>query len=80
MKVKEYLKELQDLVNEDPSLLEVDMIVQEDDEGNGYHPIKYAPDIVFVEKGYAHFIEDVYSEDDEYVEEDHDSYVKVVLI
>lgn len=43
MKLKEFLENIQRMVKEDPSLLELDVITSKDAEGNGYEEVYYSP-------------------------------------
>ena len=43
MKLKEWYKDLQDMIKERPEILEWDLITSKDDEGNGYNYVHYGP-------------------------------------
>ena len=43
MKLKEYLKELNRMVEENPAILEYTVIYSSDDEGNSYAGVYYTP-------------------------------------
>ena len=43
MKLKEYLKYLNEFVNNDPDTLEMEIIYSSDDEGNSYHKVINLP-------------------------------------
>jgi hypothetical protein len=45
MKLKQYLKQLNDLAKKHPEALEMDVVYSKDDEGNGFQHIYYAPNI-----------------------------------
>ena len=55
MKLKEFLNNIQKMVKEDPSLLELDVITAKDSEGNGFEEVHYTPSPgVFTE--YSEFV------------------------
>lgn len=41
MKLKEFLKNINEMVEEDPTILEYDVVTCKDDEGNGYNIVFY---------------------------------------
>jgi hypothetical protein len=43
MKLKDYLKQLQDMTRNIPESLEMEVYTSRDDEGNGYNPVYYSP-------------------------------------
>lgn len=43
MKLKEYLKEINKLVEKNPDLLEREIVYSKDDESNGYQKVLYTP-------------------------------------
>lgn len=43
MKLKDYLKHLQELVEEHPEMLEYDVVYSSDDEGNDFKEVIYLP-------------------------------------
>lgn len=43
MKLKDYLKQLNDLVKENPEILTMEVITSKDDEGNGFNKVHYSP-------------------------------------
>lgn len=45
MKLKNYIKNLQQLVEENPKYNEIDVIFAKDDEGNGFGHIGFAPSL-----------------------------------
>lgn len=45
MKLKEYIDNLNQLVNERPELLELDVIYAKDEEGNGFEELYYGPTV-----------------------------------
>lgn len=45
MKLKEYLEELQNMINDNPEILEYDLIYSSDDEGNSFDMISFGPSI-----------------------------------
>ena len=51
MKLKEYIKSLNALVEENPERLEFEVIYSADDEGNHYFPVIYEPTIGFHQGG-----------------------------
>ena len=69
MLLKEYLEALNKLVKKDKSLLDLEIITADDDEGNGYKFLNYTPDVRYIEKDSGYYIDGVYEscdiEDDE---------------
>ena len=63
MLLKDYVKGLVDLLNDDPEYGELEVWTYSDDAGNSILPMYEGSDSAFVEK-------DVYSETDEYVQSD----------
>ena len=63
MLLKDYVKGLTKLLNDDPEYGELEVWTYSDDEGNSILPMQKGSDSAFVEK-------DVYSETDEYVHSD----------
>lgn len=45
MKLKEYLDHLNNLVKENPKILDFDVVYSSDDEGNYYGMVHYAPSV-----------------------------------
>lgn len=45
MKLKEFIKNLNDLAKENPKALDYDVVTSIDDEGNGYNLVYFAPQI-----------------------------------
>lgn len=64
MLLKDYVKGLVDLLNDDPDYGELEVWTYSDDEGNTILPMYEGSDSAFVEKG-------VHRETDEYVPSDH---------
>lgn len=70
MKLKDYIKSLQEIVEQNPDYSELDVIYAKDDEGNGYQHVGYGPSIgVNSEEGkyYAEF--ENYDEDEHELDE-----------
>ena len=45
MKLKEFLENINTMVKNDPSLLELEVITSDDDEGNGFTNVYYPPGV-----------------------------------
>ena len=60
MLLKEYLEALNKLVKKDKSLLDLEIITADDDEGNGYKFLNYIPDVRYIEKDSGYYIDGVY--------------------
>ena len=45
MKLKDFLENISKMVEENPSILELDVVYARDPEGNGYHPLHYTPSL-----------------------------------
>lgn len=45
MKLKEFLKNIEEMVKQDKSLLELDVIYSKDDEGNGFQEVGMEPSL-----------------------------------
>ena len=45
MKLKEYLESINELVKNNPSLLELDVVYASDDEGNNYDFVAFTPSV-----------------------------------
>lgn len=43
MTVKEYLEKLQEVINQDPSVLDLPVVYSKDDEGNQFNLVQYNP-------------------------------------
>jgi len=43
MKLKEWLEELNELVDHNPNMLEMDIVTSSDDEGNSFNTVQYTP-------------------------------------
>ena len=63
MTLNEYIKELQELAK-DKKLANAELIVREDDEGNGYRKYDGYAVPVFIEADSRYYIESVYDEDE----------------
>ena len=63
MTLNEYIKELQELAK-DKKLANAELIVREDDEGNGYRQYDGYAVPVFIEADSDYYIESVYNEDE----------------
>ena len=76
MLLKDYVKSLTKLLNDDPEYGELEVWTYSDDEGNSILPMFAGSNSAFVEK-------DVYSETDEYVQsdelKDHLEYLEITL-
>lgn len=46
MKLKQYIKNLNEMVEANPSALEMTVVYSVDDEGNDYDTVKYAPSLM----------------------------------
>ena len=75
MTLREYINNLNELVNENPETLDCDVVYARDDEGNGYQKIWSTPSIFYWLDG------EIYSEEDfESRREDEEGAEKVVVI
>jgi hypothetical protein len=45
MKLKEYVKNLNDLLEQMPETADFDVVTSRDDEGNGYNIVHYSPSV-----------------------------------
>lgn len=45
MNLRKYLEELATLVEQDPRLLDLQLVASADDEGNSYNPVYYTPTV-----------------------------------
>jgi len=45
MKLKEYLEELNKIIEQNPEALEMEVIYAKDDEGNGYQKVNFSPSL-----------------------------------
>lgn len=45
MKLKEYIESLNQMVKDDPSILEYDVVYSSDDEGNSYEFVAFTPSV-----------------------------------
>ena len=78
MTLNEYIKELQALAK-DKKLANAELIVSEDDEGNGYRKFGGSPYPVWIDLDSGYYIESVYYED-EIDKVDEPYYKRVILI
>ena len=56
MNLKEYIKGLQDIAEQYPSLLDVPVAYSSDDKRSSFHPVHNSPTLVLVENNTAHDI------------------------
>ena len=68
MKLKEFLENLNELVKENPQVLEYEVIYAKDDEGNGFSEIVYTPSVGFLDDD-SEFTDEVSEDWDELEEE-----------
>jgi len=79
MTLKDYYTTLTKMIEEDPSILDCEIIYAKDDEGDAYHSVNWYPSVMYTDRvGYEL---DARSETDlveegEYV----DDYIKVICI
>ena len=78
MTLNEYIKELQTLAK-DKKLANAELIVSEDDEGNGYRKFSGSPQPVWIDLDSGYYIESVHYED-EMDKVDEPYYKRVILI
>ena len=45
MKLKDFLDNINKMVEENPSILDLDVVYARDPEGNGFYPVYYTPSI-----------------------------------
>lgn len=57
MKLREYLEELNTMVQERPEILDYELVYSSDDEGNYYHKIFYTPGIGYFSEDYVYYEE-----------------------
>lgn len=50
MLLKDYVENLNKLIRKHPEAKELEVITSRDDEGNGYNPVHFPPDIVHFNK------------------------------
>ena len=62
MKLTEYIKGLNELLAENPEAGELEVFTAIDDEGNGYNPVYYAPQIGVIDCGSLIPIDDIEDE------------------
>lgn len=75
MKLHEYIKGLTDFVEENPEYADLEVYSARDPEGNGYYHCYWGPGARFSPDAGEHYIESVYSEEDEeYMLEMDDDY------
>lgn len=78
MTLNNYIKYLQKLAKS-KVLANSELIVREDDEGNGYRQFSGLPSPVWIDKDDGYYIESVYY-DDELNDVDSEQYKRVILI
>ena len=66
MKLKEFLNNIQEMVKEDPSLLEKNVIFAKDDEGNGFEEVYYGPSIGVLTEDFEYVPSDSKDFEEEY--------------
>lgn len=76
MKLKEYLKNLNEQVAKDPSLLELDLIYSSDDEGNHFNRVYFTASVGFCD---GEDFRDMESIEETFSKLDKD-YVKVICL
>ena len=59
MKLKEYIKNLNDLIESRPETAEFDVVTSKDDEGNGYNLVQYTPSVGNYDKEDRDFTQEV---------------------
>jgi len=62
MKLKDFIENLQEMVKENPKLLEFNVIAAKDAEGNGYEDVYYAPTLGVYDADGEFFTEDYYED------------------
>lgn len=62
MKLKDYIKELQSLIDGDPSLSECEIVYAVDDEGNSYKYVGFTPSVIYGSDSTGSYI-DTYDEE-----------------
>ena len=50
MKLKDYIKDLNELIELQPEALEMDVITAKDDEGNGFSMVNFTPETGYFEE------------------------------
>lgn len=75
MKLKEYLKQLNEMIEDDPSILELEVYAASDDEGNSYNRVSWSPSIYYQHKQDK---DSMYSELDE--SDEIDDFNKVLIL
>lgn len=73
MKLKEFLENIQEMIKEDPSLLELDVITSKDAEGNGYEEVYWSPSPGVYDSDENEFVpsnSEDFEEEHEYTKED----------
>lgn len=65
MKLKEYIKNLQDIVENNPEYLELQVITAKDEEGNGYDKVYFEPSLGNLNDGDFTQLENFYDLDEE---------------
>jgi len=51
MKLNVFLEQINEMIKENPEILELDVITSIDDEGNGFNKVHYPPDVGFYKNG-----------------------------
>lgn len=70
MTLKNYIKNLQKIIDDNPEYAELDVIYSKDDEGNGYQHVTYEPCIGINQDGGAYNVEfEGYDEDEHELDE-----------
>lgn len=59
MKLKEYVKNLNELIESRPETAEFDVVTSKDDEGNGYNLVHYSPTVGNYDNEDREFTEEV---------------------
>lgn len=65
MKLKDYIKNLNDIISNNPETAEYDVIYSIDSEGNEFHNIYYSPTVGYYDDG--EFVPEEQFEDDGFV-------------
>lgn len=71
MNLKEFLKNINTLIEKDPSILEMSVITSIDDEGNGYNELYFTPSVgMFIDNEDFHSCEEDYKDYKEWIDSD----------
>lgn len=73
MKLEQFLEAIQEMVKEDPSILELNVITSKDAEGNGYDEVYYTPSIGVLDEdgeGFVPVESEDFENEYEYTKED----------